>query len=588
MKRNIVNLAMIIAVLLSFTMQQAVFAASPEQTDTETSALPSTSWVLSSLNGSLPLPGTTITMDISVDDSTISGTDGCNRYSVGFTTDGSSLTVGEAGAAGPGISTMMACPQAVQDQATAYMTALSSATSYQLVGNLLVLLNGSNAVATFVPVSQNLEDTLWQVTAYNNGKDAVVSVMDGVDISLMFDADNRVSGNAGCNDYFGTYMTSNDALFISGVGATRRTCSSPAGIMEQETQYLAALQRATSFRVEGNSLELRMARGELAVQAVRLLDVIVPEPEPGVPTGVATAPQGLNVRSGPGTNFPVIGVAPYGAEAEIIGRSADSRWWVVSVPSAAGGMGWVSADFVAASNTADVPVIASPPPPIIIVPTATPQPTPTPVPAATPTPSPQMSLTASPTTIQQGQCSTLSWSVENVQAVWVYPQGQDFRNFPRVGQGSEQVCPPTTTTYEMRVQLRNGAVEFRTVTVNVTPAAPTNPLNGTAWQVTGFNNGNQAVTSPISGTTLTARFDSSSVSGQGGCNQFNASYSVSGSNIWIGQPSSGMMACDADVMTQEQQYLAALQSASTFQFDGNRLTLRRWDGATAVTFSRLQ
>ena len=44
----------------------------------------------------------------------------------------------------------------------------------------------------------------------------------------------------------------------------------------------------------------------------------------------------------------------------------------------------------------------------------------------------------------------------------------------------------------------------------------------------------------------------------------------------------------AGVMEQESEYLAALQSASTFQFDGNRLTLRRGDGATAVVFSRLQ
>ena len=41
-------------------------------------------------------------------------------------------------------------------------------------------------------------------------------------------------------------------------------------------------------------------------------------------------------------------------------------------------------------------------------------------------------------------------------------------------------------------------------------------------------------------------------------------------------------------MEQEAAYIAALQSAATFQFDGNRLTLRRGDGATAVVFTRLQ
>ena len=134
-----------------------------------------------------------------------------------------------------------------------------------------------------------------------------------------------------------------------------------------------------------------------------------------------------------------------------------------------------------------------------------------------------------------------------------------------------------TTTYEMRVQLRDGSVQFRTVTVNVTSAAPQNPLSGTSWQVTGYNNGRDAIVSPLSGTTLTARFTGNQVSGQSGCNDFSGGYSVSGSNIAIGALAAGMMTCSepAEVMEQEAAYIAALQSAATFQFDGNRLTLRR-------------
>ena len=84
----------------------------------------------------------------------------------------------------------------------------------------------------------------------------------------------------------------------------------------------------------------------------------------------------LNIRSGPGTNFPVIGAARQGDTGTIVGRSQDGPWWVVDAPSLPGGMGWVSADFVTATNAENVPVIASPP---------TPVPTPTRVP---PTPAP--------------------------------------------------------------------------------------------------------------------------------------------------------------------------------------------------------
>jgi heat shock protein HslJ len=359
--------------------------------------------------------------------------------------------------------------------------------------------------------------------------------------------------------------------------------------MEQEAEYFAALESAATYSVEGNILEMRDAADALAVRMERQLNVTVPPPGPAVPTGRVTAPAGINVRTGPGTNFPVLGTAPYATEGEIIGRSVDGRWWVVAVPSAPGGSGWVSADFVAARDVADVPMIAAPPPPIV-VPAPTPLPTPTPRPQPTATPSAQLSFRATQTTINQGSCTTLEWSVENVQAVWVFPQGRPYQQYPRVGQGSEQVCPPTTTTYEMRVLLRDGTVTTQRVTVNVTPGAPQNPLNGTAWQVTGFYTGRGAVVSPLVGTNLTTRFEATQLSGQGGCNEFAGGYSVSGSNISIGALASGLVMCSdiPGTMEQESDFLAALQSSATFRFDGNRLEMRRADGTVTVFFTRLQ
>ena len=570
--------AVFIGILL-LTTAQPLWAAD--------SALSGTNWMLSTLNGQLPLPATTITLQFGADGSA-TGTDGCNRYTTTFTASRSTISFE------PAASTMMACPPAVATQATDFMAALDAANRYQLRGGQLILLDGTTVLATFVAANEDLAGSIWLVTGYNNGREAVVSPLLGADIIVNIDDANLISGNAGCNDFFASIEAADGEIEIGNVGATRRTCAEPAGVMEQEAEFFAALESAATFTVEGDFIELRNADDAIAVHMVRELEIVLPEPGPAVPTGRVTAPNGVNIRSGPGTNFPVLGVAPFGREGEIIGRSADSRWWVVAVPSAPGGSGWVSADFVAASDAEDVPVIASPPPPVVIIPTPAPTPTPWPTPiappAATATPAAQMSLTADRTTINQGECTTIRWSVENVQAVWVYPQGQPYQQFPRTGQGSEQVCPPRTTTYEMRVLMRDGSVQLRTVTVNVTPAAPQNPLNGTVWQVTGYNNGQNAVTSPLAGTNLTARFDSTAISGQGGCNDFSGGYSVSGSNISIGALLSGMMMCGdpAGVMEQEAQYLAALQSAATFQFDGNRLTLRRGDGATAVVFSRLQ
>ncbi|MBK8047193.1 MAG: META domain-containing protein [Anaerolineales bacterium] len=265
------------------------------------SALAGTRWVLSSLNGQLPLPGDGITLEFGADGNA-SGSDGCNRYSVPYTVKGSSLTFG----ASTGITTMMACPEVVMTQATAYMDMLASVDKFDARGNQLTLVSGAKIVATFVAAGQDLAGTSWTVTAYNNGNEAVTSPIEGADLTINFDDDNRVAGNSGCNDFFASYLTSDNAILIGSIGSTRRFCEEPAGVMEQEAQFQAALQSATTYSVSGNRLELRNGADAIAVQAVRELTVAVPEPDPGEPTGRVTAPNGVNVRSGPGTNFPIL------------------------------------------------------------------------------------------------------------------------------------------------------------------------------------------------------------------------------------------------------------------------------------------
>lgn len=93
----------------------------------------------------------------------------------------------------------------------------------------------------------------------------------------------------------------------------------------------------------------------------------------------------------------------------------------------------------------------------------------TPTPLPTQTPVPGIAFTATPEVIQQGACSTLTWATENIQAVYLYEQGEDWRNNSVPEDGSLSVCPLATTTYELRVVKNDGSVEIRTVTVFVTP-----------------------------------------------------------------------------------------------------------------------
>jgi len=95
----------------------------------------------------------------------------------------------------------------------------------------------------------------------------------------------------------------------------------------------------------------------------------VPAPGPGDPWISIT--EVASVRSGPGIQYPIYGVAPVGSRAKVVGISEDSDWWTVELPASIdpNGHGWIFKDFVYAQKTDNVPTIQAPRVPENIVPT---------------------------------------------------------------------------------------------------------------------------------------------------------------------------------------------------------------------------
>jgi uncharacterized protein YraI len=65
----------------------------------------------------------------------------------------------------------------------------------------------------------------------------------------------------------------------------------------------------------------------------------------------------VNIRSGPDTIFQVLGKLEAGQRAEIVGVSADERWYAIKYTPADTGRAWVAADFVEVENAEDLPVL---------------------------------------------------------------------------------------------------------------------------------------------------------------------------------------------------------------------------------------
>jgi heat shock protein HslJ len=218
--------------------------------------LADTAWILTALNGAEPLPDTTITAAFG-EDGMVNGTNGCNRYGAAYEADGNNITITR------GPTTLMACPDPVTLQADEYMAALASAATYQIDGDTLTLSDADgNVAATFSAQPTGLAGTSWDVIAYNNGREAVVSVIIGTEITAAFGEDGNLTGNAGCNDYSVPYEADDDGNISIGPAVTTfKECSEPEGIMQQEQEYLAALETAATYRAEGDTMEMRTAEG---------------------------------------------------------------------------------------------------------------------------------------------------------------------------------------------------------------------------------------------------------------------------------------------------------------------------------------
>lgn len=72
---------------------------------------------------------------------------------------------------------------------------------------------------------------------------------------------------------------------------------------------------------------------------------------------------------------------------------------------------------------------------------------------------------------------------------------------------------------------------------------------------------------------LTADFADGRISGSGGCNRFNGGYKTTGNQLSIGPLATTFKACEEAVMTQEFNYLKALQAAQRYEVNQDGLQI---------------
>lgn len=118
-----------------------------------------------------------------------------------------------------------------------------------------------------------------------------------------------------------------------------------------------------------------------------------------------------------------------------------------------------------------------------------------------------------------------------------------------------------------------------------TPSEEPITLAGTQWTLVSMGAPGME-TSVAEGSVVTLEFNSdNSVGGSAGCNSYGGSYQIEDGRLILSEIISTLMACiDEDVMAQEQQFLAALNTARAFTVTEDTLTIEYENGV--LTFSR--
>ena len=94
---------------------------------------------------------------------------------------------------------------------------------------------------------KDLINTSWRLEMIGNKK-----LSNGTRSTLEFSKNNRISGMAGCNRYFGSYELNDKGFKVGKIGLTKMICPEP--LMRHENNYISIISNATGVRFSDGKL----------------------------------------------------------------------------------------------------------------------------------------------------------------------------------------------------------------------------------------------------------------------------------------------------------------------------------------------
>ena len=416
-----------------------------------------------------------------------------------------------------------------------------------------------------------------------NGNDSPpITINNPENYTLVFNEDGTFSAKVDCNIANGRYATTPPSSIFMELGpSTLAFC----GEASQDAAMLQMFGPAQSYRFEedGEVLIFAWAAGGPEDYFRQVETVELTPPAEGAASGIVTAPDGIFLRTGPGTNYPTVGAAPFGATGEIIGVSQDGEWWLAHTPNLPGGQAWAAAQFVEATGTESVPVVAAP----AMATTLTGIPwqwvSTTDAVGITAVSDPNRYLIL----FNEDGSATILADCNTVQATYT-TDGNRLTLVP--GPSTMVACPEDSQADQFLSQLSSAALYFirngnlyldlpadsgtmRFVPQGTPPPAsepPAAELEAGTFYLVSF--GPQSAPEPvIPATQITAHFANDQISGSAGCNQYSGTLVSENDYFQVTNIMTTRMACPEEIMAQEQAYLAGLEAITGYQWEQSQV-----------------
>ncbi len=243
--------------------------------------------------------------------------------------------------------------------------------AHQLNFALVLVMAGLIAILvipvqpSFAATSNPATPTAVVINAVTGAGGTTIWSKDGAAIQTLNPGANLVVTSRSTDSQW-LYVQTDDGA--TGWAATNTLIAANVAGLPAQSISIAPVTPTAAPTVAPTATTIAPIKAPVATTVAKAQTATIPATPPSIPvvatTGrtvqVATTGTALNVRGGPGTNYPVVGRAQPGEILVVLGRNEAADWVQIQTQATAYGFGWVAARLVVASAAlTDLPVATS-------------------------------------------------------------------------------------------------------------------------------------------------------------------------------------------------------------------------------------